>query len=718
MIASFFGPRALTRWCTLSRLEKLLLACGFLCTLLIALPFAIDRGLSIPFTDFDEYIRESFQRVSWIPSAHTPVQYAGIRDYYYTNVSYVIPSGEYRVARKGKEGGPVIQKYATVRIEPGSTFLMEPGANLLVFGTLEARGTPDQRISFRAAVPGQRWGNITLWERESGRSRLAYCSISGGSGRKCKGSEGAFVREEGGYAVGGGLLLYDSAATVEQTSVSDCEAVYGGGIYLRSDSQTTSIPSTQDTTRTGPPVAGGRTAGPTLWRVAVKGCVAKAPEDKTRAGGGGGVFVSGTYPELSACEISDNRTEGKLACGGGLYVATGARVRLVECTVANNVAQAEGGGMYAYKIRDDGDENTSGIVVQGGTISRNLATGAGGGISGFNARVRLTKVTVEDNRVTMGGPTEAIRSSGGGVLLKFETAYAARTSVFLEDCDISRNTAEVPRQPQGLRAADFAGGGLVLDAPGKIPLVLRNVRCAQNDAMVGRHFAMWPRSHYAGWDGSWSQVRCREPENEEGSQAIYDLSGANSVRPIVLPLPDDCSSLRPPSAQVDTVVLHYTSARNVLPDQPYDRESILAIFRAEVPGTREKTSAHYLIERDGAVIELVNEALKAWHAGRACLPTGESDVNERSIGIEMVRKAEDIPTDEQYRSLALLLCDIKRRHPKVIRERIVGHDLIRTLWNQAHPPQERAEEKTDPGPLFHWSRLMAELDRNGFDAAK
>ena len=52
-------------------------------------------------------------------------------------------------------------------------------------------------------------------------------------------------------------------------------------------------------------------------------------------------------------------------------------------------------------------------------------------------------------------------------------------------------------------------------------------------------------------------------------------------------------------------------------------------------------------------------------------------------------------TDVQYRSLNLLLDDIIRRHPTIVRDRqhVVGHD--------EYAPGRR----TDPGRLFNWSRL-------------
>lgn len=89
---------------------------------------------------------------------------------------------------------------------------------------------------------------------------------------------------------------------------------------------------------------------------------------------------------------------------------------------------------------------------------------------------------------------------------------------------------------------------------------------------------------------------------------------------------------------IDTVVIHYTTSRDI--------EGTIDHFKNGVPGKR--VSAHYIIGRDGALVQMVPDDLMAWHAG-------DSDVNLRSIGIEHVAALGDaIAPDQEKTSLALI----------------------------------------------------------------
>lgn len=171
-------------------------------------------------------------------------------------------------------------------------------------------------------------------------------------------------------------------------------------------------------------------------------------------------------------------------------------------------------------------------------------------------------------------------------------------------------------------------------------------------------------------------------------------------------LADPLSRARAANTAVDRIVLHFSSDVLANPSDPYGLDRILAIY------CDAGVSAHYLIDRDGTVYQLVSEDRAAFHA-RAW--------NDRSIGIEMLAigsstdmsrylTAEEysrIPkchlgyTAAQYRVLRRLIGDIRRRHPEILhdREHIVGHEDI--------DPQR----KSDPGTLFDWSRI--ELPRRG-----
>src|ERR1700749_1638015 len=80
--------------------------------------------------------------------------------------------------------------------------------------------------------------------------------------------------------------------------------------------------------------------------------------------------------------------------------------------------------------------------------------------------------------------------------------------------------------------------------------------------------------------------------------------------------------------QPDMIVLHYTG----MPDVEG------AIARLCSPGT--DVSAHYIVLEDGRIVQCVQEAKRAWHAG-VSFWAGEDDLNSCSIGIEIVNRGHD-----------------------------------------------------------------------------
>ena len=131
------------------------------------------------------------------------------------------------------------------------------------------------------------------------------------------------------------------------------------------------------------------------------------------------------------------------------------------------------------------------------------------------------------------------------------------------------------------------------------------------------------------------------------------------------------------------VVLHYT-------DMP---SAEAALTRLCDPAA--KVSAHYVITEEGEVIRLVDESMRAWHAGMSYW-RGKSNVNGASIGIELVNPGHTCGyrpfPDAQIDALVPLLHRIVHDHD-IPRANVVGHSDI--------APQR----KLDPGELFPWERL-------------
>lgn len=109
-----------------------------------------------------------------------------------------------------------------------------------------------------------------------------------------------------------------------------------------------------------------------------------------------------------------------------------------------------------------------------------------------------------------------------------------------------------------------------------------------------------------------------------------------------------------------------------------------------------RVSAHFLIERDGAVTQFVSCDRRAWHAGLSCFG-GRENCNDFSIGIEL-EGTDELPFSEaQYHALVVLIRVLLRAYPGLSAERICGHSDI------------APGRKTDPGAFFDWARLRAAL---------
>lgn len=127
------------------------------------------------------------------------------------------------------------------------------------------------------------------------------------------------------------------------------------------------------------------------------------------------------------------------------------------------------------------------------------------------------------------------------------------------------------------------------------------------------------------------------------------------------------------------VVLHHTAMQSC----PAARDR-LCDEQAEV-------SAHYLISETGEVLHMVAEDMRAWHAGAG--RWGDvTDVNSRSIGIELANTATHPYPEPQMQALEGLLHGILQRHA-IPPARVIAHsDMAPT-------------RKSDPGPRFDWARL-------------
>lgn len=113
---------------------------------------------------------------------------------------------------------------------------------------------------------------------------------------------------------------------------------------------------------------------------------------------------------------------------------------------------------------------------------------------------------------------------------------------------------------------------------------------------------------------------------------------------------------------------------------------------------RSTVSSHYFIFEDGRIVCLVDEADRAHHAGVSCWG-GETDINSRSIGIEIANPGHEFGytafPEAQIDAVIALSLDILGRHP-IPPARVLAHSDVAPL------------RKQDPGELFPWNRLQSE----------
>ena len=153
---------------------------------------------------------------------------------------------------------------------------------------------------------------------------------------------------------------------------------------------------------------------------------------------------------------------------------------------------------------------------------------------------------------------------------------------------------------------------------------------------------------------------------------------------------------RPVGSAIELLVIHNIS----LPPGEFGGPGIIDLFTSkldrdahsyyrEIAGL--KVSSHFLIRRDGEIIQFVACDQRAWHAGESSW-RGRERCNDFSIGIEL-EGTDDVPfEDVQYERLAELTRALNANYQIT---GIVGHSDI------------APGRKTDPGPCFDWVRYRS-----------
>lgn len=154
---------------------------------------------------------------------------------------------------------------------------------------------------------------------------------------------------------------------------------------------------------------------------------------------------------------------------------------------------------------------------------------------------------------------------------------------------------------------------------------------------------------------------------------------------------------RPAGMFPELIVIHNIS----LPPGNFGGGEIAALFTNCLDTTADpyfatlkglRVSAHFLIRRDGELVQFVPVDRRAWHAGVSCW-RGRERCNDFSIGIEL-EGADSTPyTGRQYDVLAQLVARLRIAYPGIAEDALTGHSDI------------APGRKTDPGDAFDWARL-------------
>lgn len=156
---------------------------------------------------------------------------------------------------------------------------------------------------------------------------------------------------------------------------------------------------------------------------------------------------------------------------------------------------------------------------------------------------------------------------------------------------------------------------------------------------------------------------------------------------------------RPQNAPIDLLVIHSIS----LPPGVYGGPEIQALFTNQLDCDAHayfarlrdmQVSSHFLIRRDGELVQFVSCDKRAWHAG-ASHYRGRDNCNDDSIGIELEGLEGETFENAQYATLSVLCTQLVNKYPIA---HIAGHEDI------------APGRKFDPGMGFDWDLLKGKLE--------
>ena len=162
---------------------------------------------------------------------------------------------------------------------------------------------------------------------------------------------------------------------------------------------------------------------------------------------------------------------------------------------------------------------------------------------------------------------------------------------------------------------------------------------------------------------------------------------------------------RPAGCEASLIVLHAIS----LPPGQFGGAAIEDLFHGRLDHSahpyfralaRLRVSTHFLVRRDGEIVQFASVLKRAWHAGESVFQ-GRKNCNDYSVGIELEGDDSTPFTDRQYNQVCAAIIALRAGMISLRDAPVVGHSDI------------APGRKWDPGPMFDWPRLAAGLASAG-----
>ena len=366
-----------------------------------------------------------------------------------------------------------IQNNKTTEVSPNTNASVDIGAGGGVFVSDKSHVTIQNGSTIQGNT-GTRGGGIYV---ENSTVEVKNSTIDGNTA-----DDAPEKAPNSNKGLGGGIYSYESTLTVTDSTISGNEA-RGSTSLIRYNSKD-EISSESLGNGGGGICAVGKKSDVTLDGVTVTGNKATY----SKKGTGAGIEAQGGTLTVTECTITNNEAQGN---GGGIFSAEGNELNISGSTIQGNKAD-NGGGIHMGEARDTsktpskatitdtkileneaiGSGEGGGVYVggpladatlKGCTVANNKSVSTGGGIAAKLSTVTLDDTTVENNQAV----------NGGGL---FHLGIAAPGSLTLQNGSVIRNNT-----------ASSMGGGLFLW--GNVGLKSKNSEISGNKALYGAGIA-------------------------------------------------------------------------------------------------------------------------------------------------------------------------------------------------------------------------------------